>query len=242
MGLGASSERRPVFYFVGDSITEFGSNPQDGGFIALLQRDYVRCVDMINRGLAGYNSRWVAQHALPIFDAELAAQYEASFVTLWLGANDAALPDGPNKNQFVPLDEYRTNMTTLTRAFGARLPTGGRLLLITPPAVIDSMRRDKDRSNAAAGEYARACVAIAGAEGVAVLDLHTHFNTTYPDETERRSFFADGLHFNAKGNAEVARLLGDTMKKLFSKEALHRFHHMQLPGWDTWVKSSCDHT
>lgn len=59
MGLGASTERRPVFYFVGDSITEFGSNPQDSGFIALLQRDYVRCVDMINRGLAGYNSQCV---------------------------------------------------------------------------------------------------------------------------------------------------------------------------------------
>lgn len=180
--------------------------------------------------------RWVAQHALPIFDAELAAQYEASFITLWLGANDAALPNGPNKNQFVPLDEYRANMTTLTRTLVARLPVGGRLLLITPPAIIDSVRRDKDRSNAAAGEYARACVAVAAAENVAVLDLHTYFNQTYPDENVRMTFFADGLHFNSKGNAEVAKLLGDKMKELFSKESLDRFHHMQLPGWDTWVK------
>lgn len=179
---------------------------------------------------------WVAQHALPIFDAELAAQYEASFVTLWLGANDAALPDGPNRNQFVPLDEFRANITTLARAFAARLPTGGRLLLITPPAVIDSVRRDKDRSNAAAGEYARACVELGAAENLPVLDLHTHFNRAYPDEKERMSFFADGLHFNSKGNAEVARLLGDKLKELFTKEQLDRFHHMQLPGWDTWVK------
>lgn len=58
MGVTASTEqRRPTFYFVGDSITEFGSDPHSSGFIALLQKQYVRCVDMINRGLAGYNTR-----------------------------------------------------------------------------------------------------------------------------------------------------------------------------------------
>lgn len=59
MGLATSTERRPTFYFIGDSITEFGSDVPSGGFIALLQREYVRCVDMVNRGLAGYTTKYV---------------------------------------------------------------------------------------------------------------------------------------------------------------------------------------
>lgn len=181
--------------------------------------------------------RWVAQHALPIFDKELATQqFEASFVTVWLGANDAALPNGPNKNQYVPLDEYRTNLTTILTTFRPHLPPKAKFLLITPPAVIDSERGAKDRSNAAAGEYARACIGVANAENVAVLDLHTYFNKTYPNENERKSFFADGLHFNAKGNEIVAKLIDVKIKAIFDKEELDRFNHMQLPGWDTWVK------
>ncbi|KAE8975450.1 hypothetical protein PF010_g24892, partial [Phytophthora fragariae] len=59
MGLAASSEPRPVFYFIGDSITEQASDPSKSGFITLLQQQYVRSVDMINRGLSGYNTNQV---------------------------------------------------------------------------------------------------------------------------------------------------------------------------------------
>lgn len=54
---GSTDQRRPTFYFVGDSITEFGSDPYGSGFITLLQKEYVRSVDMVNRGLSGYNTR-----------------------------------------------------------------------------------------------------------------------------------------------------------------------------------------
>lgn len=57
MGLAASTDRRPVFYFIGDSITEFGNDPTSKGFVTLLQHQYVRSVDTVNRGLAGYNTR-----------------------------------------------------------------------------------------------------------------------------------------------------------------------------------------
>lgn len=49
--------RRPLFYFIGDSLTQDGSNPATGGWIALLQQQHVRSVDTINRGLSGYNTR-----------------------------------------------------------------------------------------------------------------------------------------------------------------------------------------
>lgn len=54
-----SCDRRPVFYFIGDSITEYGSDPEKCGFITILQNHYVRSIDCVNRGLSGYNSKCV---------------------------------------------------------------------------------------------------------------------------------------------------------------------------------------
>lgn len=59
MGGFASTSARPLFYFIGDSITEYGSASPGGGFISLLQSEYVRSVDMVNRGVVGYNTRCV---------------------------------------------------------------------------------------------------------------------------------------------------------------------------------------
>lgn len=59
MGITGSTGVRPSFYFIGDSITEQGSSVQSNGFVALLQSQYVRSVDAINRGLSGYNTRCV---------------------------------------------------------------------------------------------------------------------------------------------------------------------------------------
>ena len=47
-------------------------------------------VDVLNRGYSGYNTRW-AQHLLPrVFPK---AQQPPKLVTIFFGANDAALPD-----------------------------------------------------------------------------------------------------------------------------------------------------
>ncbi|RLN77597.1 hypothetical protein BBJ28_00000437 [Nothophytophthora sp. Chile5] len=151
--------------------------------------------------------RWVTQHALPIFAQELQVQYSASFVTIFLGANDAVTEHGPDKAQYVSLDDYRANLTQLLHTVAPLLPPHAKILLITPPAVIDSARHG-DRSNESAGQYARVCVELAQAENVHVLDLHTYFNTTFPDEAERKTYFVDGLHFSTKGNQELAKLLG----------------------------------
>ena len=59
MGLTQSCDRRPVFYFIGDSITEYGSDPDKSGFITILQHHYVRAIDCVNRGLSGYNTKFV---------------------------------------------------------------------------------------------------------------------------------------------------------------------------------------
>lgn len=234
MGLINSTERRPVFYFIGDSITEFASRPDMSGFITLLQEHYVRSVDTVNRGLAGYNTKWVVEHGMPIFAKELQFQYSASFVTVFLGANDAALEHGPDHAQYVSLEDYRANLLQILRTVKPLLPPHAKILLITPPAVIDAGRRG-DRSNASAGKYAQVCVQVAQQESVDVLDLHTYFNTTYPKEEDRKASFVDGLHFSAKGNKEVANLIRVAINGIFDKEDLDRFNKWQLPDWHDFV-------
>lgn len=181
------------------------------------------------------DDRWVAQHALPIFAKELQTQYAASFVTVFLGANDATLAKGPDAVQHVPLDEYVANLKQILHTVTPLLAPNGKILLITPPAVIDSMRGG-DRNNASAGQYAHACVQLAQAENVHVLDLHTYFNTQYPQEADRKTYFADGLHFSSKGNEEIAKLIGIAINGIFDKEELDRFNTMQLPDWHKFVQ------
>ncbi|KAL7681737.1 putative SGNH hydrolase-type esterase domain, SGNH hydrolase superfamily [Plasmopara halstedii] len=234
MGLTMSSERRPVFYFIGDSITEHGSDPSRNGFITILQNHYVRSVDCVNRGLSGYNSKWVLEHGMPIFAGELQIEYSASFVTVFLGANDAVLEHGPDKAQYVSLQDYRSNLRKILHTVKPLLAPNGQVLLITPPCIIDSARRN-DRSDASAGKYAKVCVDLAAAENVHVLDLHTYFNTTFPDESVRKTFFIDGLHFSEKGNKEVGKLLGVVINGMFGKEMLDKFNKWQLPDWHDFV-------
>uniref|UniRef100_A0AAV1URV9 SGNH hydrolase-type esterase domain-containing protein n=1 Tax=Peronospora matthiolae TaxID=2874970 RepID=A0AAV1URV9_9STRA len=230
----SSSERRPVFYFIGDSLTEYGSDPAKRGFVTTVQHHHVRAVDCVNRGLSGYNSKWVLEHAMPVYVDELQGQYSASLVTVFLGANDAALEHGPDAAQFVPLEDYRANLHEIVHRVRPLLAPHGQVLLITPPCVIDSMRQG-DRSDASAAKYAEACVQVAAAKNVHVLDLHTYFNSMYPAESARKAFFVDGLHLSAQGNEEVGKLLGVAINGMFGKDELARFAKWQLPDWKELV-------
>lgn len=187
--------------------------------------------------------RWFIDHALPVLVNELkSGQYTPSLVTLWLGANDAALPTGDAAIQHVTPNDYRANMTLILRTLAPLLPSDAKILLITPPAVIDAARRavsnnsaDLDRCNEAAGVYARVCVEVGKAEGVAVLDLHTFFNATFPQEAERAALFSDGLHFTSKGNVLVAQQVASKIKEMFNAEQLARFDASQLPGFHDFI-------
>lgn len=239
MGLTMSCHRRPVFYFIGDSITQGGTDPSRCGFITILQNHYARSVDCINRGLSGYNTKWVLTHGMPIFAKELESEYSASFVTIFLGANDAVLEHGPDKVQYVSLEDYRSNLKKILHIVQPLLAPNGQVLLITPPCIIDSVRHN-DRSNASAANYAKVCVELAAAENVHVLDLHTYFNTTFPDENVRKTYFVDGLHFSKKGNEEVGKLLGVAINGMFGKEELDKFNKWQLPDWHDFVPHEDD--
>ncbi|KAF1774958.1 SGNH hydrolase-type esterase domain [Phytophthora cactorum] len=176
---------------------------------------------------------------MPIYAKELQSEYSAAFVTVFLGANDAVLEHGPDKAQYVSLKDYRANLQKILHTVRPLLAPHGQVLLITPPCVIDSARRN-DRSNASAAKYAKVCVELAAAENVHVLDLHTYFNTTFPDVNVRKTYFVDGLHFSEKGNKEVGKLLGVAINGMFDKEELDRFNKWQLPDWHDLVPHQDD--
>jgi lysophospholipase L1-like esterase len=146
---------------------------------------------------------------------DLSTSLRPRLITLWLGANDAALVSGPSKEQHVPLPTYKRNLHAMIALFKDKAPQA-EVLLITPPAVDDDRRHDwgaQDRTNAATGEYARACVEVAREAGVDVLDLYTILNAL--PTLQWKGLLLDGLHLNTQGNHFMEQLLVETIKTKF---------------------------
>ncbi|EMG49202.1 hypothetical protein G210_0109 [Candida maltosa Xu316] len=93
------------FLLFGDSITQY-ANDQTHGFVLqpALQNLYIRKLDIINRGYAGYNS----EHARLIFPEILKIEKNIKLVTIFFGTNDAK--DYVNDIQTVELDRYVENI------------------------------------------------------------------------------------------------------------------------------------
>ncbi|RMX67491.1 hypothetical protein DD238_001304 [Peronospora effusa] len=51
------STPQPVIYLTGDSLTQRGTDPDESGWVALMQHRYNRSADIIPRGLSGYNTK-----------------------------------------------------------------------------------------------------------------------------------------------------------------------------------------
>ncbi|KAF0692860.1 Aste57867_16106 [Aphanomyces stellatus] len=184
----------PNFVFVGDSITELAVHPELNGFQNLFQGLYVRRADMINRGNGGWTSRqWLA--ALPTLLAERSAK-PPLLTLLFLGANDACFE---GCSQFVPLDEYVSNLATMVKA--VRQTFNSRVLLVTPPPVDDKSKWNQTRSNANTGKYAAAVVALGRSLQVPSVDLWTALQPNIS------TIFFDGLHPNVVGNAALFNLM-----------------------------------
>jgi len=68
---------RPKLILIGDSITELGSSHAEGWATSLSIR-YNRRMDVVNRGMNGYNSRW-GMAALPLILEEILGPSSSSF-------------------------------------------------------------------------------------------------------------------------------------------------------------------
>ncbi|KAK7306574.1 hypothetical protein VNO77_44523 [Canavalia gladiata] len=202
---------RPKIYLFGDSITEDSFTV--GGWGASLAHHFSRTADVVLRGYSGYNTRW----ALKVLDRVFPASHGGDggtgtapiAVTVFFGANDASLSDRYSAFQHVPLNEYKQNLLSIVSFFKKQWPTT-IVLLITPPPIdeearirypyVDNPEGLPERTNEAAGEYARACIAVAGECGIPVVDLWTKLQQ-FPDW--KNHHLSDGLHLTQSGNQVV---------------------------------------
>jgi lysophospholipase L1-like esterase len=182
---------------------------------------------------------------MPIIRGEISSgTYTPTLITLWLGANDAALPNGSSPEQHVPVEAYKENLVELVASFKSMVPDAG-ILLITPPWVDDEVQQTRSKrykgakkglaahSNAMAGAYAHACVETATRLGLPVLDLHSYFNNM--NAWERKHVLEDGLHLNMRGNNLMYEQLRDKIDVAFPNIS-HKLDRWQLPSYEKWVE------
>ncbi|KAL3669759.1 hypothetical protein V7S43_005140 [Phytophthora oleae] len=133
---GSRSELRPVLLFTEDSLTEKGTDPATEGWVTLLQYRYTRSTDVITRGLSGYNTKWFLNDVVPLINREIQmdAYNTPSLITVWLGANDAALWNGSNSETHAPIEDYKNNLMKIVASLWMAAPAAS-ILLITPPHV-----------------------------------------------------------------------------------------------------------
>eukprot|EP00051_Salpingoeca_urceolata_P007035 m.93325 g.93325 ORF g.93325 m.93325 type:complete len:227 (-) comp15088_c0_seq2:169-849(-) len=175
---------------------------------------------------SGYNTRWGLCALERIFPTDAAP----TLVTVFFGANDAALKDGSSTRQHVPLDEYRANLKNIVEHLRS-LPSKPTVILVTPPPVDETAwaraTHEKyggeagvpcNRTNAVTKTYAAACMEVAEELAVPCVDLHSAFETN-PSWT---SLLNDGLHFSNQGQdvafKEVLAVLAQSAPALFTSE------------------------
>lgn len=210
---------RPKIFLFGDSITE--DSFALGGWGASLANHFSRTADVVLRGYSGYNTRWALKVLERVFPVSKGDGTETAPValTVFFGANDACLPNRCSGFQHVPLHEYKENLSSIVSFFKKRWPTT-HVVLVTPPPIdedarlrypyVDNPEGLPERTNEAAGEYARACILVANECHVPVIDLWTKMQQS-PDW--KKDYLSDGLHLTNGGNQlvfeEVIRKLRD---------------------------------
>ncbi|KAK7302902.1 hypothetical protein RJT34_13799 [Clitoria ternatea] len=221
---------RSKIILFGDSITE--DSFQFGGWGASLAQHFCRTADVVLRGYSGYNTRWALKVLDRVFPTSPAGdggnETAPMAVIVFFGANDACLPDRCSAFQHVPLHEYKQNLNSIVSFFKKKWPTT-LVILITPPPIDDDARLRypyvpnpqglPERTNEAAGEYARACIAVAGECGIPVIDLWTRMQQFTSDW--KTTLLSDGLHLTHDGNHVVyEEVIGKLRNEGLSVEAL----------------------
>jgi len=127
---------RPAIVLFGDSLTQFSFGDAAVtrfGWGSLLAGAYQRTADVLNRGFSGYNTRFAMDLVPKIFGSgETKPQY--LFVTVFLGANDAAIA---GERQHIPVEEYGENLAEIIKRIrGANEGSPDfPIIVMTPPPV-----------------------------------------------------------------------------------------------------------
>ncbi|KAK2762575.1 hypothetical protein FQN54_000748 [Arachnomyces sp. PD_36] len=236
------------FILFGDSITQ-GSHNQDLGFAfaPALQNDYIRRLDVINRGFSGYTSAQ-ALKALPrFFPTPDRANVRA--MTIFFGANDAVLPGGV---QYIPVEDYKRNLKAIIQHPAVK-EQNLTVFLLTPPPINEYQTEVMDhghghdrlqRTASNTKVYADACREVGAELGVIVVDIWRAFMTfvgweegkpldgskDVPENAALAKLFSDGLHFKPGGYRIVYNELLRVIRKDCPDLAPENIE-MILPDW-----------
>ncbi|KAH7102210.1 GDSL Lipase/Acylhydrolase [Auriculariales sp. MPI-PUGE-AT-0066] len=239
-----TSNQLDTIVLFGDSITQGGW--EAGGFAQRLAYVYARKLDVINRGLSGYNSEW----GLPVFEQIVPKKAEQPHVPtmrmlfIWFGANDACLEQSP---QYVPLPKFRDNLRKFVGIL--RLESSEyyhpkeltKIFLISPPPVDEAARtadlakRDPplapDREFDNTKRYAEAVKEVGLELEVPVIDAWTGIWEAAEQNVENlKNFLPDGLHLNTTSYEIVYDLIIKSITENYPE--LHYSNlKMVFPPW-----------
>ncbi|KAJ3190829.1 Lathosterol oxidase [Irineochytrium annulatum] len=123
---------------LGDSITEWAFSTREQGWAMLLGTHFRRNRDIINRGIGGSTTETYKPYFADALQTSVVEGKAPAVVTVFFGANDALLPDAAPIH--VPLEKFRANLVDYVNYIRSRF-TRTKVVLITPPPVIDSRER-----------------------------------------------------------------------------------------------------
>jgi isoamyl acetate esterase len=221
---------RPTVLLLGDSLTQEGFGP--GGWASRLAGAYTRRADVLNRGYSGYNTSMYLDILPRILGSTTeddsddgsslrgtSGLVDVLFCTVFLGANDAALPGEP---QHVPIDQYRQNLQRIVqdvrRATATTTSTGSMdessranafpIVLCAPPPVDEATwarhlgNPNSNRTNRRTRSYGSCVKQVADSmSNCAFLDT---WELLHGDDRQvLGSYLSDGLHLSEAGNQKL---------------------------------------
>ncbi|PIA16250.1 SGNH hydrolase [Coemansia reversa NRRL 1564] len=223
----------------GDSITEYGSKSSTNGFISQLSELYLRRMDILNRGFAGFNT----SRALELADQVLPKTTPSRFATggsqsvstgwpyrgytfpgvartpelcfIFFGANDACY--APCEHH-VPLTTFYKNLRTLVSLLRSPdskyySPTT-RILLITPPPVGDRMWEDHTKHTGWVPDRRNNITKV---YADAVIDVAKELGLPYVDLWSAIENLIHGAPSIAQQNAELPAKKGLVIERQYKK-------------------------
>lgn len=228
------------------------------GWVTLLGHHYTRKADVLNRGYSGYNSNhglammrahiaeglWPTTHAAS--SAEAQASQPPAIVTLFFGANDSCLNESISDFQAVDVGQYKANlraMVALLKGEDGRANPNVHVILIGPPQVdADAWGRVcMEKHKLSAPPVTRTLAhtqlyADAARELSAELESAGHtlpYVNCWGFTSNLADSFRDGLHFNAKANHKLFKVvrfvIGERWPKLAAENRpLDSFPFLQI--------------
>lgn len=208
--LPLSTMSRPKILLLGDSLTQLSWD----GWGGKLAHVYQRRADVINRGMAGYNTDWFLKY-LQQHERDVLVD-NVVLVIIFFGANDASCKT-LNPRHHVPIPTYQDNLKTMIqkcRTHYQDVP----IIVMTPPPVQHEQRLsyqkerygDKatgvlERSLELSGQYANAAQQVVAHDDSNNNTCLINLWKTMQLDSNWERFFYDGLHFSREGNEFVAQ-------------------------------------